>query len=162
MMNHFSDLHKVEIFVFFQKIPGVVAFFAAKDIPGDNSFMPMNAGIVGIAENEPIFLDIETEVQYNGQPCGMIVAKTMALAHSVANKVEITYQKTQLDRPIIPSLKHWRQRYKLSACNDSTDYHFAPNCKLGTPLVGQEKRIRGFLFQFVIFSSLCRKCHYKM
>lgn len=113
--------------------------------------MPLNKGVAGIQENEPVFLKIDAEVQYHGQPCGMIVAKTMALAHSAVKKVEITYQKMQLDRPVIPSLKHWKQKYQLGECNDSTDYHIAPNCQLETPLVGQEKRLKGFCFKSSCF-----------
>lgn len=106
--------------------------------------MPVNCGIIGIAENEMIFVELNSEVQYNGQPCGLIVAKTMAVAHSAVKKVEITYEKPQVDRPIIPSLKHWRKKYALSACNDSKDYSFAPNCDLTAPLVGEQKKIKGF------------------
>lgn len=113
-------------------------------VPGENSFMPVNAGVIGITENEAIFIELNSEVQYNGQPCGMIVAKTMAIAYSAANKVKITYEKPQVDRPIIPSLKHWRKKYALSACDNSMDYRFAANCKLATPIIGEQKKIKGF------------------
>lgn len=122
-----------------------MAFLSAKDIPGDNSFMPMNAGIVGITENELIFVPIDSEVEYFGQPCGIIVAKTMALANSVATKVEITYEKTQINRSIIPSLRHFRENNKLSACNDTYEHKIPANQKLALPLVGEEKKIKGKL-----------------
>lgn len=105
--------------------------------------MIVNSGIIGINESEVIFLEIDGEVQYYGQPCGFIVAHTMALAHSAAKKVDIQYERTQINRPIIPSLRHWREKYQLSSCKDSTEYRIPANCEEERPLVGQEKKIKG-------------------
>ncbi|XP_031636493.1 xanthine dehydrogenase-like [Contarinia nasturtii] len=124
-------------------IPGVVAFFSAKDIPGENSFMPLNAAIDYFSEAEPIFLTIDSEVQFNGQPCGVIVAKTMAVAHSAATKVDITYEKSQINRPIIPSVRHWRQKNESNACKDRKTFRIPPNQNLAMPLIGQELKIKG-------------------
>lgn len=105
--------------------------------------MPLNAGLVGIAENEVIFVSIDSEVEYYGQPCGMIVAKTMALAHSAAAKVKITYERTQIDRPIIPSLRHWRENNELSSCTDTHEHIIPANQTMAKLLVGEEKKIKG-------------------
>lgn len=130
-----------------QKIPGVVAFFSANDIPGENSFMPVNCGVLFVVETEPIFLAIDAQVQFNGQPCGLIVAKTMALANLAATKVEITYEKMDIYRPIIPSLRHWRQKNKeLNTCTAGVhvqQFRIPSNQQFTMPLVGQEMHIKG-------------------
>lgn len=130
-----------------QKIPGVVAFFSANDIPGENSFMPVNCGVLFVVETEPIFLAIDAQVQFNGQPCGLIVAKTMALANSAAAKVEITYEKMEIHRPIIPSLRHWRQKNdELNVCTAGMHvqkFKIPPNQQSTMPLIGQEMQIKG-------------------
>lgn len=115
--------------------------------------MAMNSGIIGIVESEVIFVAIDGEVGYNGQPCGVIVAKTMALAHSAATKVDITYERMQIDRPIIPSLHHWREKYELSSCEDNTVYCFPANCESERPLVGQGKKIKGIHLKRIRNSS---------
>lgn len=109
--------------------------------------MPLNSTLIGVFESEFIFVPIDSEVEYYGQPCGMIVAKTMALAHSAAAKVEITYERTQLDRPIIPSLRHWREYNKLSACPDTHAHIIPANQTMVPPLVGVEKNIKGNIFE---------------
>lgn len=126
-----------------QEIPGVVAFFSAKDIPGENSFMPVNAGVFGITENELIFLEIDSEVLFHGQPCGMIVAKTMAIANMAATHVEIVYQKLENDRPIVASIFHWREKNELSACKDTKTKVLPPNTYEKTKCLGEQKQIKG-------------------
>ncbi|XP_053686622.1 xanthine dehydrogenase/oxidase-like [Sabethes cyaneus] len=69
------------------KIPGVVAFFSAKDIPGANNFMYF-PNFMG-TDIEEVFAS-ET-VAYHGQPIGMIVAESFALANRAAELVQITY-----------------------------------------------------------------------
>lgn len=105
--------------------------------------MPLNLTLVCVFENEVIFVPIDSEVEYYGQPCGMIVAKTMALAHSAATKVEITYERTQFDRPIISSLRHWRENNKLSSCTNTHEHIIPANEIMIKPLVGEEKKIKG-------------------
>lgn len=82
-----------------QKIPGVHCFYSAKDIPGKNSFT--RAGEPGMVEDEPIFIEIGAMIQYHGQPCGMIVANSMALANYAASLVKITYKKVRGKEPLI-------------------------------------------------------------
>lgn len=74
-------------------IPGVRHFFCAKDIPGTNDFMPksITAGI-GATFVEEIFLGTESPVLYNGQPIGIILADSFALANKAAKEVKITYK----------------------------------------------------------------------
>lgn len=120
-----------------------MAFFSANDIPGDNSFTPVNSGILGITENEVIFVPIDSEVEFFGQPCGMILAKTMDLANSSVKKVEVTYEKSQIDRLIIPSLRHWRENNQLSAWKDKREHWIPANQKMSAPLLGSEKKIKG-------------------
>jgi xanthine dehydrogenase molybdopterin-binding subunit B len=69
-------------------LPGVVAFFSAKDIPGQNNFMPLKQ--MPGTETEQIFAD--SEILFHNQPVGVIVAETMELANHAANFVEITYK----------------------------------------------------------------------
>lgn len=80
-----------------QKLPGVIAFYTAKDIPGDNNFTPNN-----------IFLQIATEeilcsktVLFYGQPCGIIVANREQLANSAANLVKVKYSSISKQKPLL-------------------------------------------------------------
>lgn len=69
------------------KLKGVQNFFSAKDIPGNNTFMPKK--IIMIVEDEEIFC--ADKIKYNGQPVGMILADTMEIAYKAADLVKITY-----------------------------------------------------------------------
>lgn len=75
---------------FFQKIPGVAAFFSAKDIPGTNNFAPLKATL--IFETEEIFCS--SDVKFYGQPVGIILASTHELANKAAEIVEVKYEGT--------------------------------------------------------------------
>lgn len=83
-----------------QKIPGVHSFYTAKDIPGKNSFTRIepNAGMI---EDERILVEIDSITQYNGQPCGIILANSMALANYAASQVKITYKKIKGKEPLV-------------------------------------------------------------
>ncbi|XP_055686789.1 uncharacterized protein LOC129792085 isoform X2 [Lutzomyia longipalpis] len=85
------------------KIPGVVAFFGPKDIPGNNNFSPV--GLMG--GTEEIFCS--GKVLFNGQPAGMIVAERFDLAYEAAKLVKITYEKAQgstaAGGPIYPTIR---------------------------------------------------------
>ncbi|KAL1140403.1 hypothetical protein AAG570_000335 [Ranatra chinensis] len=70
------------------KIPGVVAFFTAKDIPGKNNFVPIG---FFYTEPEPVF--VENKTMYAGQAVGVIVAESHSLAIKASKKVHITYGK---------------------------------------------------------------------
>ncbi|GAB0096983.1 xanthine dehydrogenase [Sergentomyia squamirostris] len=82
------------------KIPGVVAFFSAKDIPGINSFVSMKCPFT--TEHEEIFAsDI---VAFHGQPLGVIVAESHSLANSASKLVKVMYEKLA-GRELLPTLR---------------------------------------------------------
>lgn len=81
------------------KLPGVVAVFSAKDIPGSNLISaPDNFFFV---KEEELFLT--GEVKFYNQPVGMVVAESNSLAHKAAKLVKLTYEGG--DREILPTLK---------------------------------------------------------
>ncbi|XP_049943149.1 uncharacterized protein LOC126419914 [Schistocerca serialis cubense] len=75
-------------------VPGVVAYYDAKDIPGKNSFYPKS--FFSFTEEE-IFCS--GNVKYNGQPVGMIVAESHDIAVEAAKLVKINYDV--VNKPIL-------------------------------------------------------------
>lgn len=69
-------------------MPGVVAFYSAKDIPGENNFVPLKAMLIFQAEE--IFCS--SDVKYHGQPVGVILAESTELAMKAADLVEVKYE----------------------------------------------------------------------
>lgn len=69
------------------KMPGVIAFYTAKDIPGTNNTVEPELGY----EVEELFT--AEMVRYYDQPLGMIVALTSNLASRAASKVKVLYSK---------------------------------------------------------------------
>uniref|UniRef100_A0A0A9YL90 Indole-3-acetaldehyde oxidase n=1 Tax=Lygus hesperus TaxID=30085 RepID=A0A0A9YL90_LYGHE len=67
-------------------IPGVVAFYSEKDIPGINSFI--FAEYISMCPEE-VFCS--GKVRYGGQPIGVIVANDQDLALKAADAVKISY-----------------------------------------------------------------------
>ncbi|KAM3958764.1 uncharacterized protein ACR2FA_007169 [Aphomia sociella] len=78
------------------KLPGVLAFFSAKDIPGNNSFLSQK--ISSHLVPEEIFA--EKEIKYYDQAIGVIVAETEKLANRAALLVRIKY-KVDKRKPIL-------------------------------------------------------------
>lgn len=74
------------------KIPGVVAFYSAKNIPGLNNFMPLRLPMHNLKIEEVFCSD---KLLYHGQPIGIILAETFDLAYKARNfvKVEYTFDK---------------------------------------------------------------------
>lgn len=89
------------------------AFFSAKDIPGKNAFTSPNYGLLGFDAEEELFVGVESRVQFNGQPCGIIVANRMDLAYLAASKVKITYKKlkSEINTPLLCLQKNAKGNY---------------------------------------------------
>ncbi|XP_046967892.1 indole-3-acetaldehyde oxidase-like [Vanessa cardui] len=71
------------------KLPGVVAFLSAKDIPGKNSFISKE---VPWQEFEEEIL-ASKKISYYGQPIGLIAAVSRKLAIMAAGLVKVSYKK---------------------------------------------------------------------
>ncbi|CAH2090110.1 unnamed protein product [Euphydryas editha] len=71
------------------KIPGVVAFLTAKDIPGKNTFTPKE--MPWQDSDEEILAS--KKILYFGQPIGLIAAVTGKLAINAASLVKVSYIK---------------------------------------------------------------------
>uniref|UniRef100_A0A1B6E3D0 FAD-binding PCMH-type domain-containing protein n=1 Tax=Clastoptera arizonana TaxID=38151 RepID=A0A1B6E3D0_9HEMI len=76
------------------KIPGVVAFYTAKDIPGENTFTPKNSIV---QDTEELFAS--EKIVFAGQALGLIVADTHAKALDAASKVKVEYKG--VTKPVI-------------------------------------------------------------
>lgn len=121
---------------------GVYAFFSAKDIPGDNSFAQPYNPLFAI-EFEKLFVDLDSEVCYYGQPCGIVVANTMDLAYHAAKKVEMEYEKVENVKPITPSLKHWDEQNRSKPIESTISFTYGPNSASEPHIFGAEKKIKG-------------------
>ncbi|XP_005187945.2 uncharacterized protein LOC101901154 [Musca domestica] len=78
------------------KVPGVIAFYSAKDIPGINSFVDPAFRY----ESEEIFCS--DVVKYYDQPLGMVVALSSDIANHSSTKVKVLYSKST--NAIMPTL----------------------------------------------------------
>ncbi|XP_075976918.1 xanthine dehydrogenase-like [Anticarsia gemmatalis] len=79
------------------KIPGVIAFYTAKDFPGENVFTPNN--IPFMSDKEEILCD--NKVKFYGQPAAIIVADRDKTANKAAKLVKIEYSSISRNRPLI-------------------------------------------------------------
>ncbi|XP_075210160.1 xanthine dehydrogenase-like [Lycorma delicatula] len=75
-------------------VPGVVAYYSAKDIPGRNTFMVVNQFPF---VDDPIFA--QEKILYAGQPLGIIIAKTQDIANSAVKKVRVQY--SGISKPVV-------------------------------------------------------------
>lgn len=82
--------------LFLQRIPGVLAFFSAKDIPGKNSYLSQRVPSQLVPEE--VFA--EKYIKYYDQPLGVIVAETEKLANRAALLVKIDY-KVDKKKPLL-------------------------------------------------------------
>lgn len=73
---------------------GVIAFYSAKDIPGQNSYVTV--GFTGIIENEELFCS--DTVKYHSQPVGIVLAETFQIAQIAATKIRILYHHNVPER----------------------------------------------------------------
>ncbi|CAD6992152.1 unnamed protein product [Ceratitis capitata] len=80
------------------QMPGVVAFYTAKDIPGTNLSCDPSFGY----DVEEIFCS--GVVKYYGQPLGVLVALTHDIANHLASKVKVTYSNSVYN--VLPTTSH--------------------------------------------------------
>lgn len=78
---------------------GVIAFFGAKDVPGNNLMISAASQEFMLWNDEILF--VEEDVLYAGQPVGVIVAETHSLANEAAKFVEIKYSEPMKRAPVI-------------------------------------------------------------
>uniref|UniRef100_A0A182V3I2 FAD-binding PCMH-type domain-containing protein n=1 Tax=Anopheles merus TaxID=30066 RepID=A0A182V3I2_ANOME len=83
------------------KLPGVVAFYSAKHIPGVNNFMSDGMHFY-FPDVEEIFCS--GRVLFHGQPVGVIVAERFDQAVRAAKQVNIIYERVS-DEPICPTIR---------------------------------------------------------
>lgn len=82
------------------KIPGVVAFYGAKDIPGFNNFMPLRFKDFNLVAEQVFCSD---KLLYHGQPIGIVLAETFDLAYQARKLVKVEYAFDIKDEPIYPT-----------------------------------------------------------
>ncbi|KAK9496480.1 hypothetical protein O3M35_013242 [Rhynocoris fuscipes] len=102
------------------RIPGVVAFYTAKDIPMKNSFIAPDSQYL-LVEYEELFCS--GKVQYAGQPVGILIAVTQDLAVNAANNVKITYSNEVKPMLTIKDVLNSKQtgRIQLQQSMDPTE-----------------------------------------
>lgn len=83
-------------------LPGVVAYFDAKDIPGPNDLSPKTKDLFFFKECEELF--VTGPIMYHNQPLGVILATSNALAQRAAELVHLTYEGGAEE--VLPSMKH--------------------------------------------------------
>ncbi|XP_059620522.1 xanthine dehydrogenase-like isoform X2 [Phlebotomus argentipes] len=103
------------------KIPGVVAFFGPKDIPGNNNFSPK--ALMG--DVEEIFCS--GKILFHGQPVGMIVAERFDLANEAAKLVKVTYNRPESSTtgPIYPTMQDVFEAKDFSRVHKSATFQKA-------------------------------------
>ncbi|KAJ8720087.1 hypothetical protein PYW07_012130 [Mythimna separata] len=79
------------------KLPGVIAFYTAKDIPGENTFTPKN--FYGLVEKEELLCD--KQVKFYGQPAAIIVADREKTANKAARLVKVRYSSVSKNKPLL-------------------------------------------------------------
>ncbi|CAK1583031.1 unnamed protein product [Parnassius mnemosyne] len=70
------------------KLPGVIACFTAKDIPGKNCFTPLDVPLIQVEEE----ILASSKIFYHGQPVGLIAAENHKLALKAAGLVRVKYK----------------------------------------------------------------------
>ncbi|CAD0197572.1 unnamed protein product [Chrysodeixis includens] len=98
-------------------LPGVLAFYTAKDIPGLNSFTPADSLLY--TSNEEVLCD--GNVKYYHQPIGIVVAETQLVADRAARYVRVQY--TNVTKPVtdIKEAKKDSKRNTMFVAIDATN-----------------------------------------
>ncbi|XP_055687210.1 xanthine dehydrogenase/oxidase-like [Lutzomyia longipalpis] len=108
------------------RIPGVVAFFTAADIPGANSFMTqVFIEPLQVVEPEEVFCS--GKVRYHSQPVGIILAESLDLALKAAELVKITYNPSADERKLMLTVED-----VLEAGEDERIINFAKHLEAET------------------------------
>ncbi|XP_068627637.1 uncharacterized protein [Battus philenor] len=79
------------------KIPGVIAFYSAKDIPGVNTFTPAYPNL--LTEKEEILCS--EEIKYYGQPVAILVADRQKTSNKAAEFVKVLYSSVNRNKPLL-------------------------------------------------------------
>ncbi|XP_053676028.1 uncharacterized protein LOC128726255 [Anopheles nili] len=87
-------------------LPGVVAFYSAEDIPGENDFASLKNGLNTAFPFRSTREEILCSgfVLYHGQPVGIVVACTFELANEAAALVQVSYGDVNA-APILPTVE---------------------------------------------------------
>lgn len=75
----------------------MIAFYTAKDFPGDNTFTP--SGYISLVDREEILC--KEQVKFFGQPAGIIVADRETTANKAAKLVKIIYSSINKNKPFL-------------------------------------------------------------
>ncbi|XP_045774231.1 indole-3-acetaldehyde oxidase-like [Maniola jurtina] len=78
-------------------IQGVIAFYTAKDIPGENNFTPTEIPILQSKEE----ILCSKEVKFYGQPVAIIVANREKVANRAAKLVKVKYETASPNTPLL-------------------------------------------------------------
>ncbi|KAJ0176239.1 hypothetical protein K1T71_008413 [Dendrolimus kikuchii] len=78
-------------------LPGLIAFYTAKDIPGDNCFTGTN--MVFLTDKELILC--EKRVMFYGQPAAIVVADREKTANKAASLIKINYESLSKSKPLL-------------------------------------------------------------
>lgn len=83
------------LFIFIlQQVDGVIAFYTASDIPGLNSFTPVDGFDTGV--NEEVLC--MRQIKYYNQPIGLVIAEDNTIAQKAALLVKVTYSNVQVPK----------------------------------------------------------------
>lgn len=99
------------------EMEGVIAFYSAKDIPGENTFTPDNVPLYSY--NEEVLCS--GAVKYYHQPIGIIVAKTQAIADEAAVLVTAKYKNVKAAVVDLEVAKNDSNRSKLYKAAEATE-----------------------------------------
>lgn len=76
-------------------MPGVVAYYDYKSLPGENNILPSVANFAVVEE-----LFCSSQVKYYHQPIGIVVANDEGLAVEAADKVKVFYSSIDV-KPLL-------------------------------------------------------------
>lgn len=101
----------------FQREPGVIAFYTAKDIPGTNSFTP--SGDLLSPKIEELLCN--GKVKYYNQPIAIVVAKTRQIADRAAKLVKVKYSNVKKPLLDVKEAKYYANRNTIYSNVPQTD-----------------------------------------